>query len=74
MDYPKWVRTALQLTVGSVSFKVADETFEERRFREYIRSVNTPTILPPDEWVDPYAVTWEGKGHPTGKGGNKEGY
>jgi len=53
---------------------VSAETYEERRFRKYVKAVNTPVILPPDEWIDPYSVTWEGKGSPTGKGGKKEGY
>lgn len=48
------------------------ETCEERRFREYIRALNTPVILPPEEWVDPYAITWEGRG--TGRSTKKEGY
>ena len=48
------------------------ETYEERRFREYIRALNTPVILPPEEWVDPYAITWEGRG--TGRSTKKEGY
>ena len=72
MDYPHWVRTALQLTIGSVSFKVADETLSERRFREYVRQINTPNILPPEEWIDPYAITWEGRG--TGRSTKTEGY
>ena len=48
------------------------ETYEERRFREYIRALNNPVILPPEEWVDPYAITWEGRG--TGRSTKKEGY
>ena len=32
-----------------------------------IRELNTPKILPPEEYIDPYAIVWEGKGHPNGR-------
>ena len=43
------------------------ETQEEKRFRQMIRELNTPEILPPEEYIDPYAIVWEGKGHPNGR-------
>lgn len=43
------------------------ETQEEKRFRQMIRELNTPKILPPEEYIDPYAVVWEGKGNPNGR-------
>ena len=69
-----FVKNVRKWVGGVVSDDVSAETYEERRFREYVRALNNPVILPPDEWIDPYAITWEGKGSPTGKGGRKEGY
>jgi hypothetical protein len=43
------------------------ETQDEKRFRQMIRELNTPKILPPEEYIDPYAVVWEGKGNRYGK-------
>jgi|DEB0MinimDraft_4_1074332.scaffolds.fasta_scaffold494682_1 hypothetical protein len=37
------------------------ETNEERRFREYIRALNTPAILPPDVYIDKYSPNISGK-------------
>lgn len=37
------------------------ETNEERRFREYIRALNTPVILPPDIYIDKYSPNISGK-------------
>ena len=43
------------------------ETQEEKRFRQMIRELNTPKILPPEEYMEAYAIVWEGKGHPNGR-------
>lgn len=32
-----------------------EETSAERLFRKYIRELNTPKILPPEEYTDKYA-------------------
>lgn len=37
------------------------ETNEERRFREYIRALNTPVLLPPDVFIDKYSPNISGK-------------
>ena len=37
------------------------ETNEERRFREYIRALNTPVIFPPDVYIDKYSPNISGK-------------
>lgn len=57
----------LRSLLGGVSVEAPKETFDEKMFREYIRDLNTPKILPPDEYVDPYAIVWEGKGNRYGK-------
>jgi len=53
--------------LGGVSVEPPKDTFDEKMFREYIKDLNTPKILPPDEYIDPYAIVWEGKGNRYGK-------
>lgn len=67
-----FVNNLRKLVGGIASDGDSVETYGERRFREYVRSVNTPVILSPAEWIDPYAITWEGRG--TGRVSRKEGY
>lgn len=57
----------LRSLLGGVSVEPPKETVEEKMFREYIKDLNTPKILPPDEYIDPYAIVWEGKGNRYGK-------
>lgn len=61
---------AVNSAVNSVTLEVAEveePTLDQKMFREYIRDLNTPKILPPDEYIDPYAIVWEGKGNRYGK-------
>ena len=45
----------LKNILGQAVVEKPEETVDERLFRAYIRELNTPQILSPEEYVDKYA-------------------
>ena len=64
-----FVNNLRSLFGGVVIDDASLETIEEQRFRLMIRELNTPKILPPEEYIDKYSPAWAERRNPNERSG-----